>query len=70
MTCIEWSYALGTSINIGGNTNKTSPSKEGGKYLISNTFTLPKLIVVRSDLLLSFVNLNALTILKPTEDKE
>lgn len=44
MSSIEQPYALGTLIDTGRNTNKTSPLKDCGKYLISRTSILSKSI--------------------------
>ena len=70
MPSIEQLYTLGTLMDIGENTNKILPSKEGGKYLTSHACMLSKLVVLKSDLdlLLDFVNFNVLTILKPKQD--
>jgi hypothetical protein len=64
MPSIERPYTLRTPIGVVGKTNKSSPSKEGGKYLTSHTFIVSKSIVVKLDLdlLLDLVNFNALTI--------
>lgn len=69
MPSIEWPYTLGTPVDIGGNKNKISPSKESGKYLTSRTSIVSKSIVVRLDLylFLDFVKFNVLTMLNPIE---
>lgn len=71
MPSIERPYTLGVPIDNGGNTNKTSLSKEGGKYLTSRISMLSKSIVVRSDLdlLLDFVNLKASKKFKQKENE-
>ena len=72
MSSMKRLCAQGTTIETGGNINKTSPSKYSGKYLTSRTSILSKLILVRLilDLLLDFVKFSALTISKPKENGE